>query len=250
VNKKLQIGVRWARIFETAINILYPAVCPLCSRVVTGTQGRSRPCPECAKKLKYVGDAHCLKCGKPLKDRNAELCDDCAESRHYYDQGAAVFEYSDGIRESIFRYKYGGCRNFADWYGEEMYRQCRTQMEMWKPQAVIPVPLYVKKRKVRGYNQAELIADRLGELSGIKVDAGILVRNRATVPQKTLNDSQRAENIKKAFTITKNNIKYKRVLLIDDIYTTGSTVDECAKVLKAAGVERVYCASLCVGGGV
>jgi ComF family protein len=191
-----------------------------------------------------------MKCGKPLKDGDAELCDDCAKSRHYYDQGAAVFEYGDGIRESIFRYKYDGCRSFADWYGEEMYRQCRTQLEMWKPQAVIPVPLYAKKRRVRGYNQAELIADRLGELSGIKVDSQILVRSRATVPQKSLNDVQRAENIKKAFTITTNIIKYKRVLLVDDIYTTGSTVDECAKALKAAGVERVYCASLCVGGGV
>jgi ComF family protein len=110
--------------------------------------------------------------------------------------------------------------------------------------------LYAKKQRTRGYNQAELIADRLGGLSGIKVDADILVRSRATVPQKNLNDAQRAENIKKAFTITRNIIKYKRVLLVDDIYTTGSTVDECAKALKAAGVERVYCASLCVGGGV
>ena len=67
---------------------------------------------------------------------------------------------------------------------------------------------------------------------------------------KSLNDIQRAENIKKAFTITSNIIEYKRVLLVDDIYTTGATVDACAKVLKAAGVEKVYCISLCVGKGI
>ena len=232
------------------INVLYPAVCPVCFGIVKGTQGQSEPCAECQNKLRYVGSARCMKCGKPLEDSDAELCFDCARNKHVYDQGAAVFEYSDGIKQSIYRYKYNGCRDFAGWYGKEMYKSCKIQLDMWRPQAIIPVPLHAKKQRVRGYNQAELIAARLGELSGIKVDSDILIRSRETVPMKSLNDIQRAENIKKAFTITSNIIEHKRVLLVDDIYTTGATVDACAKVLKAAGVEKVYCISLCVGKGI
>lgn len=232
------------------INVLYPAVCPICFDVVKGTQGQSKPCARCRDKLAYIGSARCMKCGKSLNDSDAELCFDCVRNKHVYDQAAAVFEYSDGIKQSIYRYKYKGCRNFAEWYGEEMYRSCQIQLDMWKPQVIIPVPLYEKKKRVRGYNQAELIAQKLGELTKIKVDSGILIRNRATMPMKSLNDIQRAENIKKAFTITSNIIKYKRVLIVDDIYTTGATVDACARALKEAGVESVYCISLCVGKGI
>ncbi len=254
-----------ADLMKMAINILYPAVCPLCTEVVSGTHGQSRPCPRCKAKLKYVGEARCMKCGKPQNqigktrenssavkyyEADGELCFDCQKTRHIYDQGAAVFEYTDGIKQSIYRYKYNGCRDFAVWYGDEMYEHLKVSLQMWQPEIIIPVPLHEKKKRKRGYNQAELIARRLGKLSGIGVDAESLVRSRETAPMKSLDDTERAENIKKAFTIASNTLKYKKVLLIDDIYTTGATVDACAKVLKESGVERVYCASLCIGRGV
>ena len=82
------------------------------------------------------------------------------------------------------------------------------------------------------------------------MDSNILKRSRATTPMKSLNDQQRSENVEKAFIICKNSIKYKKVILVDDIYTTGSTIDACARVLKKAGVDKVYCLSLCVGKGI
>lgn len=235
---------------EAFINILYPPVCPACGKVVKGTHGRSVPCDMCRKKFVYVGANHCMKCGKPLKDPDGEYCYDCSRIRHIYDQGAAVFEYGDGIKQSIYRFKYKGCRNFAGWYGDEIYEKCKDRLNLWRPQVIIPVPLYRRKERTRGYNQAELIARRLSVLSGIRTDAGILIRNRSTAAMKALNDVQRAENIKNAFTVIKNVIQYKRVLLIDDIYTTGATVDECAKALKSSGVDKVYSISLCVGRGI
>ena len=198
----------------------------------------------------YVGQNHCMKCGKPLDEENGELCFDCEKTCHVYDQGAAVFQYSQGIKQSIYRFKYNGCRDFADWYGEEMYRTCQEQLKLWAPQVIIPVPLHVSKERIRGYNQAELIAVELGKRSGIRVDSNILKRSRATTPMKSLNDQQRSENVEKAFTIYQNSIKYKKVILVDDIYTTGSTIDACARVLKKAGVDKVYCLSLCVGKGI
>lgn len=235
---------------QVLVNILYPPVCPLCFKVVNGTKGHSRPCRVCSEKLEYISGARCMKCGKSLKNEDDELCFDCKKHRHLYDQGIAVFEYTDGIKQSIYHYKYKGCREFAEWYGEEAYRVCSEQFNMWRPQVIIPVPLYEKKKKIRGYNQAELIAERIGMLCGLPVDAEILKRSRHTVPMKKLNDIQRAENVKKAFTIASNIIEYKRVVLVDDIYTTGATMDACAGVLKASGVEKVYCVSLCVGRGI
>lgn len=235
---------------KSLINILYPPVCPICTKVIRGTDGESCVCDKCRQKLVYVGEARCMRCGKPLKDENAEFCYDCGRLKHVYDQGVAVFEYGDGIKQSIYRFKYKGCREFSKWYGKEMYAACGQQLAIWKPDVIIPVPMYEKKRRQRGYNQAELIADELGRQSGIKVDASTLIRSRATAPMKALNDAERAENIKKAFTICSNIIEYKKVVLVDDIYTTGATVDACARVLKAAGVMKVYCISLCIGRGI
>ena len=238
------------RFLQSLVSILYPPVCPMCGRVVQSTGGRSVACRDCRRSLMYVGPNHCMKCGKPLDEENGELCFDCEKTRHVYDQGAAVFQYSQGIKQSIYRFKYNGCRDFADWYGEEMYRICQEQLKLWTPQVIIPVPLHVSKERIRGYNQAELIAVELGKRSGIRVDSNILKRSRATTPMKSLNDQQRSENVEKAFTIYQNSIKYKKVVLVDDIYTTGSTIDACARVLKKAGVDKVYCLSLCVGKGI
>ena len=107
--------------------------------------------------------------------------------------------------------------DFGDWYGEEMYRICQEQLKLWTPQVIIPVPLHVSKERIRGYNQAELIAVELGKRSGIRVDSNILKRSRATTPMKSLNDQQRSENVEKAFIICQNSIKYRRVMLVEDI---------------------------------
>ena len=157
------------RFLQSLVSILYPPVCPMCGRVVQGTGGRSVACRDCRRSLVYVGQNHCMKCGKPLDEENGELCFDCEKTRHVYDQGAAVFQYSQGIKQSIYRFKYNGCRDFADWYGEEIYRTCQEQLKLWAPQVIIPVPLHVSKERIRGYNQAELIAVELGKRSGIRV---------------------------------------------------------------------------------
>ena len=109
--------------------------------------------------------------------------------------------------------------------------------------------MYRKKQKKRGYNQAEVFARALGRETGLPVEGRLLVRNRDTVPQKELNDRQRRQNLKNAFQLVPDIVKYRKILLVDDIYTTGSTMDEAAKTLLAAGAEQVYYICVSIGAG-
>ena len=113
-------------------------------------------------------------------------------------------------------------------------------------QLIVPVPLHKNRQKKRGYNQAELFARALGTRLNIPVCTNLLVRERNTVPQKELNDTERKNNLKNAFKITQNIVQLSCILLVDDIYTTGSTMDAIATVLKRAGYRDIYfiCASI------
>ena len=122
-------------------------------------------------------------------------------------------------------------------------------LRSWQPDALIPVPLHKSRMRKRGFNQAALVAERMGERLGIPVEEKLLIRVKKTNPQKELNDSARRENLKNAFQLCGNDVKLKRVVLIDDIYTTGSTLDAAAAALLAAGVEKVYFLSICIGRG-
>lgn len=115
---------------------------------------------------------------------------------------------------------------------------------------MIPVPVSRKKMQKRGYNQAALIARQLAEKTGIPTDLHSLARIRDTIPQKELNHQERRKNLNNAFKMDQNAVKYKKVLLVDDIYTTGSTIDACAVALKEAGVQQVYFISLSIGAGI
>ena len=113
---------------------------------------------------------------------------------------------------------------------------------------IVPVPLHRKKMRIRGYNQAALVAEVLGEITGISVDEDILVRVKNTKPLKQLNDKERRRSIRGAFSVRKS-VWAKTIVLIDDIYTTGSTLDEAARVLLKAGAEKVYFLTISIGQG-
>ena len=117
-----------------------------------------------------------------------------------------------------------------------------------KVELIVPVPLHRKKMRIRGYNQAALLAEVLGEITGISVDEDILVRVKNTKPLKQLNDKERRRSIRGAFSVRKS-VWAKTIVLIDDIYTTGSTLDEAARVLLKAGAEKVYYLTISIGQG-
>ena len=191
-------------------------------------------------------EPRCLKCGKHLGDEREEYCKGCRVAAHKFDQGRGLFEYPSMAR-SMYRFKYAGRKEYARFYGEQIVKKLGKTIRGWRPDALVPVPVHAARKRERGYNQAEALAGEIGRRMGIPVDFRLIKRVKKTLPQKLLDDRERQNNLKRAFKIARNDVKLKRVVIIDDIYTTGSTIDACALELKRAGVEKVYFIAIAIG---
>ncbi len=234
-------------ILHGMVDAIYPRTCPFCDKILArGTD----ICGDCQNKLKYVVEPRCKKCGKQLIKEEQEYCYDCTKLRHLYREGIATFAYDEMVSKSIYRFKYYNRRTYAGMYARAIGVRYGEYIARWQPDVLVPVPIHRAKLQKRGYNQAELIAVELGKQLGIPVDSKILQRVRHTRAQKELNRSERKKNLENAFKISSYVVKYKKIVLVDDIYTTGSTIDECTKVLMAAGAQDVYFVSLSIGAGI
>lgn len=229
------------------IELLFPRRCPICDRPVD-KMGKYI-CKNCKPKIRYVKSPYCFKCGKPLKDNAREYCTDCQKAAHLFDRGRAMYEY-ETVKEAIYRFKYEGRKEYATFFGRQMAGKFSQEISEWKPDALIPVPLHKDRLKERGYNQSALLARELGNVLNIPVNEEIVCREKPTVPQKELNGKERENNLKNAFKIRQNDVKLKTIIVVDDIYTTGSTMNAIAQCLKEAGVQKVFFVSLAVGRGI
>ena len=226
---------------------LYPKSCPMCDKILKKNQ---LICHKCSEKLEYIDEPKCKKCGKQLDDMRVEYCEDCRRYHHDYKMGIGVFAYNDMVSKSIYRFKYYNRRTYAECYGAAIALRCGEKIKGWQADVIIPVPIHKRKMIKRGYNQAELIARVVGEKMNIAVDERCLLRTVNTRPQKEMNKSERVQNLKKAFVVAEGAIKFKKIILIDDIYTTGSTIDACARALLEAGAKEIYFISLSIGQGI
>ena len=199
----------------------------------------------------------CPLCDEPVKPGGTGICRGCREEwkpgvhfisgeGHFFTEGAFLCRYEEAA-SAIYRFKYGGRREYAETLGREMAREMKELLEDWQPDGLVPVPLHPRRRRKRGYNQAQLLADALGKALGLPVYGDLVERCRDTVPQKELNAQERQNNLKKAFKIRGNDVKLSTIVIVDDIYTTGGTVDEIAKTLLEAGVKKVYAVTLASG---
>lgn len=229
-----------------AKQLLFPLRCPVCDEIVSPFG--EKICPGCIPKRKLLIRSYCMKCGKKVPEQK-ELCEDCQNKGHIFFRGRALYEY-ESMAGSIYRFKYGGRQEYAEFYGEELARYLDDFVRDIKPDVLIPIPLHKNRKRRRGYNQASLLARALGRRLEVPVLEDHLLRVKDTTPLKRLNPKERQNNLKRAFKIRENDVKLKTVILVDDIYTTGSTVDEAARVLKAAGVERVCFVALACGAGI
>ena len=227
---------------KSIIKALCPEVCPGCGKVVK----EIGLCKDCIDRFKYIKQPICGICGRTMEE-DGFCCLDCKKIKHYFKRNVSVFEYRGDIKECIYRFKYANMRCYAEFFAEEAIKRYSKLLKLWKIDVIVPVPMYKPKQRKRGYNQAEEFAKALGKACGIKVDAKLLNRARDTVPMKTLSKQQRYENLLSAFSVYKNRPTYKRVLVVDDIFTTGSTIDACARVLRENGVEVVY--GMCIASG-
>lgn len=226
------------------MELLYPSRCPICDEVAA----EGFPiCPMCRKKIRAAGEPACKKCGKPIKSGGKEYCSDCDKKSRAFTQGKALWIYEKQVKESLYRFKYQGRRDYGKVYAREMAETYGPWIYARHIKAIVPIPLHPGKKKRRGFNQAEAVAAELGRILGIPVKKNLLVRIRDTRPQKELNAAERKNNLKKSFKTRENVVQLEYILIIDDIFTTGSTMDAASLVLREAGAGEIY--FCCIGIG-
>ena len=223
--------------------LLFPLRCPVCDRPIPFREGKV--CKACKDKLQWIKPPYCMRCGKSLYQEK-EYCRDCRDKKHLFLRGRAVFEYTS-IAYSIYRFKYGSRQEYAPFLGMCMAYALEDFVRQIKPDGLIPVPLSKERFAKRGYNQAELLARQVGKVLNIPVYSHLVMRIKNTVPQKELNEKQRQNNLKKAFKMVPNVVKLKTIIIIDDIYTTGATIDALSEVFLESGTREIYFMTLAIG---
>lgn len=235
---------------NTLIDILYPPRCVVCDEILD--RGEKGVHYKCLDKLIPVTTPVCMHCGSPVQGR-VEFCYDCSRKQKKMDktfkQGKALFVYKGSIKETMYRFKYSNKREYADYFAEYAVEKYADWIKMKKIEAIVAVPMYKGKQRKRGYNQAETFAKALSKVTGIPYIKNGVKRIKNTTPMKNLDDKERERNLKKAFQTNKNIVQYYYILLVDDIYTTGSTADAVTDTLLRAGVKEIYNLSICIGQG-
>lgn len=237
------------------LDAFFPPRCVMCDKIIPS--GLKHICKECSGKIHYVEEPTCYKCGKHILSDEEEFCYDCSRYERSFIKGYALFEYKSPVSDSMMALKYHGRQEYAEFYGDELYKKYGKEFKKLDIDAIVPVPIFQKKYATRGYNQAELIAKVLGIRLRKKVNRNLIMRVQDTPPQKELSQEERDKNMKKAFEACKNTrsrvlsrsgmVVPECILLVDDIYTTGSTIEACTKAAFEAGVKRVYAAYPCIG---
>lgn len=237
---------------QEILDIIYPVRCPLCGEIVVPKGNKI--CPDCKGKLPYIREPRCMKCSKPLEQEEKEYCSDCERKAYQFDKGYAIWSYNDRMKQSIANFKYHSKKEYAEFYIEEIIENYLDKISRMHVDLIVPIPIHRSKLLERGYNQADLLAKGIGKKTGIPVISDLLLRNKKTVPQKGLSDVERLKNLTGAFgwneaAARRFNHPIDRVLLVDDIYTTGSTMEACSRILKAQDISAVYFIVLCIGKG-
>ena len=237
--------------------MLFPSDCRICGFPLLNIS-RLPVCPECLAKIRPVQGKVCSICGDRVLSAYADVDEDglrrcpvCRRLDRPYERAVAYGSYEGGLRELIHLLKYNGVRPAANVLGRMMAEAWRGLESEFKQETVlvIPVPLFISKRRQRGFNQAELIARAALKLYSaqerLHSAPELLLRTRETHSQIGLTSHQRRENLRGAFAVARaQEVTGREVLLVDDVYTTGTTATECARVLRRAGASKVWVATV------
>ena len=191
-----------------------------------------------------------MRCGKPLGSEVEEYCPDCSGTSGAVSQGKSLWQHREPVSGALYRFKYKNKRRWGKIFASELAQHYGRQLTQWKIDEIIPIPLHPSRRRLRGFNQAEILAEELGSMCSLPVRSDVLFRIKKTAPQKDLGKRERSSNLRGAFGVSGRWKPCKNVLLVDDIYTTGATVERAAKVLKIAGAQNVYFLTVSIGQGI
>jgi len=230
-----------------------------CRCAVCGDMTRGEAvCGRCTSRFRLITEQCCARCGRPLAAEGvAELCDgflcgDCRldKPKLHFDRAVSVFVYEGEMRTAILKHKHGKRVGVGKVLGKLWGTQLPVKIEGLlrqdeRPDLILPVPLHESRLREREFNQSAILARHASSALGVRAEYEVLSRIRATEYQSRLTPAQKRQNVKGAFAVTRPEpVRGAAVLLVDDIFTTGSTVNECAKALKKAGARSVTVATL------
>ncbi len=228
-------------ILNSIVNFVFPPQCYVCKKILESEDGL---CFECLSKINFITKPRCSCCGIPfefnIEGKNKKLlCPKCMLKYYRFDECISSVRYDDISKKIILPFKHGDRTNFAKFMAKIMYTSGKSIIE--KSDIIIPVPIHFTRMLKRKYNQSSLLCKFIGKRSNKPVLYSLLIRKHATASQGHFSLTQRKQNILGAFTIKNpDKIKGKNILLIDDVFTTGATVNECSKILKQNGANKVY----------
>ena len=224
---------------RTLLDALYPLECAGC-----GGSGKVI-CDRCAEELPWLAPPYCRVCAASSE---SELCQACAQSGRRFDGIRAPFRYDGSIRQAILALKYGGIKAAAPQLGDMLADY--LEANPLSGDLIAPVPMHSSRRRERGYNQAELLARRVAGSCDLPYQRDLLVRTRRVDPQAGMTSAgSRATNVADSVAVSRpSEVHDRQIILVDDVATTGSTLDICASALKEAGAASVWCLTLAVAG--
>jgi ComF family protein len=230
-------------LLRKCLHIIYPTACAVCQKSLWDDPVPFF-CRQCWDRLKPIPPPTCPRCGRPFASSIALVhspthhCGTCRIRPSALTQTWSLFPYQTPLKEAIVLLKYRGKLSLAKPLAQAMMQ---TLPVLPVIDAIIPVPLHPQRLRKREYNQSLLLADRLSHHTHIPLLLACLFRNRPTIPQTSLSRKERLRNIRGAFSVAKPaDIQERRILLVDDVFTTGTTLHECAKTLRRAGSGPVY----------
>jgi competence protein ComFC len=227
---------------NAALAFLYPEVCQICGKErATATEGFI--CPRCELQVRFIKPPFCERCGLPYQGDIVTPfeCVNCRGMEPHFRSARSAVTAAGPVLEAIHRYKYQRALWFEPFLAGLLVRQAGPELPREKWDWIVPVPLHPAKKREREFNQAEQLADRLSAATGIPVHTRLLKRVIPTRTQTLLTRQERAANVRNAFVRgdRRRRLQGERIVLVDDVFTTGATTSACAKVLRTAGAGEI-----------
>ncbi len=227
-------GLRFAG--SVLVDLCLPRSCAGCQRI--DTQPQRSWCLGCWKNIPWAVSPLCPRCGRPFidsPDSPDHLCGECIDPTFHFDTARSAVLHEGIIRTRIHQFKFGAQMEWAPFL-VELLEIAYAGWGLPAPDLIVPVPLHLKRLKERGFNQSGLLAGELARKLRVPVSFGAIIRKNRTEPQTRLNRRERLKNVKGAFELSgAQDVRGRRILLVDDVFTTGTTLSECARTLKRKG---------------
>lgn len=231
-------------VLDALASVVFPAPCRICGKTLVNAS-RIPICEVCLGGFERIAPPICVCCGRPFVSAAAAeaaqpLCRLCRADFYAFERARSYAVYDGALSEAMVLLKYEEVTRLGDWFAARLAEIVSRAPDEWRADVVAPVPLHPERRRERGYNQAELIARPLAKRLNLKLESHLLVRTKPRPPQLVLSRTEHWKSVRGAYATREGlQVDNLRVLLVDDVLTTGATLDSCARALREAGAAAV-----------